>query len=168
PDFARSDLAAERFLREARAAGNIEHENVVKVLDVGRDPEDNSLFLVLERLRGEDLSARLDKSPLKIVDAAPIFVPVMDALADAHELGIVHRDLKPENIFLHTGRKGRLVAKLLDFGIAKVSDDKGGRGTQTGTVIGTPWYMSPEQAAGDKSLGPASDVWSIAVVFYEA
>ena len=153
----------ERFLREARVAASLEHPNVVDVLDMG-EAEDGSLFLVLEFLDGVALSDRLQRETLSAAAALSILLPIMDALASAHDAGIVHRDLKPENIFL-ARIQDREVPKLLDFGIAQVAGEE--RLTQTGQQIGTPLYMSPEQLKAMRALGPPSDVWSMAVVAYE-
>ena len=167
PELAKNPDLVTRFLSEARAAAKLKHPNVVDILDMGQG-EEEGVFLAMEKLEGEPLSARAKRSALPVEEAVALLVPVMDALSVAHEkFSIVHRDLKPDNIFLATDGRGGIVPKLLDFGIAKVTDDLFAANTHTGTLIGTPWYMSPEQALADKGLGPPSDVWSIAVVFYE-
>lgn len=160
------DLAA-RFLREARAASRIEHPNVVQILDMGED-ETRALYIVQEFLDGADLRHLLDqRGALPPRDAIEILAPVMSALVAAHRLGIVHRDLKPENIFLvKTG--GGHTPKLIDFGIAKMNEGGDAPGlTRTGAAMGTPFYMSPEQAGGEKNIDAQTDVWAMGVVLFE-
>ena len=155
-----------RFLREARTASALRHPNVVDVLDLGQT-EDGSGFMILELLEGEPLSARLEREKtLAPHIALSLLLPIMDALSAAHAMGVIHRDLKPDNIFLSIDGKGRLVPKLLDFGVAKACMDES-FSTQSGAIIGTPQYMSPEQASTVDPLPPASDVWSMGVVLYE-
>jgi serine/threonine protein kinase len=167
PELSEDEQVVQRFLHEAKAAARLKHPNVVDVLDMGKD-EEGLVYLVLELLEGESLAARLERTttidPKSTVEIA---IPILDALAHAHEKGIVHRDIKPDNVFLSVDARGRMVPKLLDFGIAKIRD-AGGKGTKTGTVIGTPSYMSPEQALAEAPVGPATDVWSMGVVLYEA
>jgi serine/threonine-protein kinase len=166
PDLSGEPSIVKRFLQEAKAAARMKHPNVVDVLDMGAD-EDESVYLVLELLEGESLGALVERSTkLDPKRALELTLPIVDALARAHELGIVHRDIKPDNVFLSVDAHGRVVPKLLDFGIAKVRD-AGGRGTTTGSILGTPYYMSPEQVRGAAELGPASDVWSMGVLLYE-
>lgn len=164
-DLATNEGASERYLQEARAATAIEHPNVVEVLDMGRDDE-TTVYMVFEFLRGESLADRLDAvGRLPQMEAAMILLPVADALAAAHRLGIVHRDIKPDNIFLEDDGMGCIRPKLLDFGIARTSDQPSGR-THTSVVTGTPEYMSPEHAQGYRAT-PASDVWSLGVLLFE-
>jgi len=155
----------ERFFAEARSAGSLRHPNVIDVLDLDSD-ENGVPFMVLEFLEGEPLSNRIAREPrLTLAEIQAIFGPILDALAAAHERGIVHRDLKPDNIFL-SQVGGELVPKLLDFGIAKLRD--GGSATHTGTLLGTPMYMSPEQARGAmREIGPCTDIWAMGVVLFE-
>ncbi|UJR82504.1 Hypothetical protein I5071_45690 [Sandaracinus amylolyticus] len=157
-----------RLFEEARTASRLSHPNVVDVLDMGA-AEDGSLFLVQELLEGEDLHERLDRvGRLSTHELLTIFLPVIDALASAHELGIVHRDVKPSNIVLARDPRGLLVPKLVDFGIAKRIDDHPyTRITLDGTLLGTPHYMAPEQIVDDE-VGPPADVWSIGVCLHEA
>ncbi len=155
-----------RFMQEARAATRVEHPNIVQILDMGRDAQDGSLFIVEEYLTGQDLRALLDgRKKLAVRSALEIMIPVMDALREAHTLGIVHRDIKPANIFLARNANGEIQPKVIDFGVVKMASSDGI--TKTGTTIGTPEYMSPEQAHGDKTIDQQTDVWSTAVVLWE-
>ncbi len=168
-ELARHPDVASRFLTEARATGKLRHPNVIDVRDVGTT-SDGSAYMVLELLRGESLATRLEtRGALTFAEAVSILVPTMDGLAAAHAAGIIHRDIKPDNVFLSVSADGRLVPKLLDFGIAKLADGaSSGSATATGAVMGTPYYMAPEQALGRKrEIGPWSDVWSMAVMTYE-
>jgi serine/threonine-protein kinase len=166
---ARADLV-ERFQREARAMSHLTHPNTVKVLLYGQ-LEDGSLYIVMEYLEGKNLnqSVRTD-GPMPVERALPILVQCCGALEEAHRAGIVHRDLKPENIFLCNQGGLNDFPKVLDFGLAKVTEremEPGGMQlTQEGMVFGTPEFMSPEQAQG-KILTPASDIYSLAVILYE-
>jgi serine/threonine protein kinase len=154
-----------RFELEARAVARLESRHIVRVLDY--DVEDDTPFIAMELLRGEELTARIAR--LGRLDAATTYVLVSEiahGLASAHAAGIVHRDLKPENIFLAETEEGEVV-KLLDFGIAKMVSSEGWRcGTLEGQVLGTPQYMSPEQVRGATSVDHRSDLWSLAVVTY--
>ncbi|MCB9594546.1 MAG: serine/threonine protein kinase [Sandaracinaceae bacterium] len=165
-DLGEQEAFVNRFLQEARAAAALNHPNVVDVLDLGKDP-DGTVFIVLELLSGQDLSSIIaERAPLPVDETLSYLLPVMDALAKAHEQGIVHRDLKPDNIFLNVNSKGEMHPKLLDFGIAKMAG--GGAGmTSTGMIIGTPHYMAPEQARGLKDIGPPADVWSMGIVLWQ-
>ncbi len=155
-----------RFELEARAIAQLHSPNVVRVLDY--DVCDGVPFIAMERLRGEDLEARLKRvGRLDARATHRIISQVVHGLASAHAAGIVHRDLKPENIFLAEEYDDE-VAKLVDFGIAKVpSTDGVDGGTQAGTVLGTPAYMSPEQARGIREIDYRSDLWSLAIIAYE-
>jgi serine/threonine protein kinase len=158
-----------RFRREAAAAAQVKSPHVVQMLDHGVTPE-GILFIVMELLTGHDLGKEIDeKGGLQVGAVARIITQVAKALSKAHEQNIVHRDIKPDNIFLCHDDDGEPFVKLLDFGIAK-SSPQGSQhsGTQTGLMIGTPHYMSPEQLRGDKSLDYRSDLWSLGVVVYEA
>ncbi len=163
PQHARKEAMVKRFLKEAKAAARIKHPNVVDVLDMGREGDD--VYLVLERLHGQTLRELLDeRGTLSISDTLDLLGPVLDALTEAHERKIVHRDIKPDNIFLARERD-RVVPKLLDFGIAKMMEE--GSHTTTGTVVGTPSYMAPEQVQGALDITAATDVWSMGVVVFE-
>jgi len=155
-----------RFLQEARAAAALNHPNVVDILDLGQG-KDGTVFMVLELLEGRDLGQVIEEQgPLTPEDTFAYIVPVMDALASAHDKGIVHRDLKPDNIFLSVNSKGEMIPKLLDFGIAKMAGS-GQTATSTGMIIGTPHYMAPEQARGLRDIGAPADVWSMGVVIWQ-
>ena len=169
PEVAAHAQYARRFLQEAQSAAQLAHPNVVDVLDMGRDEELGSLYIVQEFLTGHDLRKHLDAAGrMPARDALGLILPVMEALVAAHARGIVHRDIKPDNIFLAETPRG-VVPKLIDFGIAKVVAEGGDslQKTSTGVLMGTPYYMSPEQGRGDPGLDARTDVWSIAVVLYE-
>jgi len=166
----RKDLTS-RFRREARAMSQLSHPNTAKVFMYG-ELEDGSLYIVMELLEGKNLNQTVRREgPLSVQRAIPVLMQVCSALQEAHEMGIVHRDLKPENIFLC--QQGGLTdyPKVLDFGLAKVTERQMRPGslilTQEGMVFGTPEFMSPEQAQG-KTLDARSDIYSLAVILYEA
>ncbi len=167
PEFVGSEHLVTRFMTEARAAGRLRHPNVVEVIDVGRT-DDDTVFMVLELLDGESLGERIERGPLSPAETLRALLPVMDALATAHDSNIVHRDIKPDNIFLSRDYHGELIPKLLDFGIAKLVEGKRNTLTNPGTIMGTPHYMAPEQAAGTDAVTGGVDVWSMGVVMYEA
>ncbi|BDG03905.1 serine/threonine-protein kinase [Anaeromyxobacter oryzae] len=164
----RSDLSStpeivERFRREAEIASALEHENIVRVTDFGRSAEGH-LFLVMELLAGESLFDRLRReSFLAPEDAVPILWQVCSGLEAAHAMGVVHRDLKPENVFLARTASGREVTKILDFGICKIADPASGSATQAGMVVGTPEYLSPEQAMGG-AVDARSDLYTVGLI----
>jgi serine/threonine protein kinase len=162
--------AAKRFINEAQAAGRIQHPNVVEVLDAGED-SDESLYLVLELLNGHDLATLLMRQRrIDVADTVTIIAQVLQALAVAHAQGIIHRDIKPENIFLTRSVTGEQHVKILDFGISKAINPGDGVAlnvTQTNTTVGTPHYMSPEQARGERNLDARADLWAVGVVLYE-
>ncbi len=161
--------AAGRLLQEARAAARLKHPSIVRVFDFG-ESEQGDPFIVMELLNGESLGAILRrKKRLSPTMAVQTLLPVASALASAHGKGIVHRDLKPDNILLITDESGALVPKVVDFGIAKLlSSDPDRAFTLAGEVLGSPDYMSPEQARGAENVGEATDVWAFSVVLYEA
>ena len=165
----RKDLVS-RFRREARAMSHLTHPNTVKVFLYG-DLDDGSLYIVMEYLDGKNLNQVVRKEgPMAIERAIPVLIQVCGALQEAHLQGIIHRDLKPENIFLSTNGGLKDYPKVLDFGLAKVTERELRPGsimlTQEGMVFGTPEFMSPEQAQG-KPLDARSDIYSLAVILYE-
>ncbi|HEX6202938.1 MAG TPA: protein kinase, partial [Thermoanaerobaculia bacterium] len=156
--LAADEAAVSRFLAEARAASALDHPHLCTVHDLGRDDEGRA-FLVMTYYPGGTLADRLATGPLAVGQAIEIAGQVAAGLDRAHRAGIVHRDVKPANIAFAAGGE----AKVLDFGVAKLGD---GLGTRAGTVMGTPRYMAPEQLRGEE-VGPAADVWALAVVLYE-
>ena len=174
PSQARKKDAVRRFHQEARAAGGIGHPNICEVYDLGT-LDDGSPYLVMEKLVGETLADRIGaEGGLPFEDVIDTLVQVLSGLVAAHEKGIVHRDIKPENVFL-TRRVGcPPVCKLLDFGVSKmIAPLIGGKDedldlTRTGMVMGTPYYMSPEQARGDRNLDARVDLYACGVILYEA
>jgi serine/threonine-protein kinase len=169
PEYARDKEALRRFMQEAQSASQIAHPHIIDVLDLGLENSDGSLYMVQELLQGEDLRARLKAAgKLPATEALAVMVPILGALAAAHEHGVVHRDIKPENIFLTKESTGRVMPKLIDFGVSKVLEP-GQTGAQTGagTALGTPRYMAPEQLRGEPDVDARADVWSVGVVLYE-
>lgn len=156
-------IGAERFLTEIRTTARLQHPHILPLFDSGTAA--GRLFYVMPLVPGETLRDHLARcGPLPVAEVGRIVAEVGSALDYAHRQGVIHRDLKPANILLHEGS-----AMLADFGIARVaSSPDGERLTETGLSIGTPQYMSPEQAAGEREIGPASDQYSLAVVAYEA
>lgn len=159
-------LLRERLLQEARAAARIAHPAICRTLDYGTT-DYGAPFVVMELLRGETLASTLGPNVrIPAPRAVQLLLPIINGLGVAHALGIVHRDVKPENVFLHRDEFGRLQPKLLDFGIARfVKYDS--KLTLEGSALGTPDYMSPEQARGDVDVDFRTDVWSVSVVLYE-
>ncbi|AKF08428.1 serine/threonine-protein kinase [Sandaracinus amylolyticus] len=157
-----------RFRREALATTQIGHPHIVEVLDLG-EMDDGSLFMVLELLEGRDLARVLkDEGPLSVARAAKIVVQVCEGVAAAHAKGIVHRDLKPENVFLTTREGDSDFVKVLDFGVSKIRDaiDGADARTRTGTALGTPYYMAPEQAQGKRDVDHRADVYAVGVILF--
>lgn len=147
-----------RFLQEARAAGRLSHPSIITIYDVGR--ENNMAYMAMEMLHGMDLRERIAQRLMLVRETIDLAVQIADGLGFAHEHGVVHRDIKPANIMIVRGER----TKIMDFGIARlhVSDIK----TQTGMLLGTPKYMSPEQAAG-QSVDHRTDIFSLGTVLYE-
>lgn len=169
PDVAAHRDAVARFHREAQAASAAESPHIVSIFDAGF-ADDGAPFIVMELLRGETLAARLRRDgTLDATETTRIMVQVLRGLSRAHAAGITHRDLKPDNIFLVDRDPEPTFAKILDFGVSKI-DRAGNEGmtlTREGVVLGTPAYMSPEQAQGLADVDARSDVWSVGAILYE-
>ncbi|HQY62167.1 MAG TPA: protein kinase [Polyangiaceae bacterium] len=166
PGRASSPDARERFAREARAAVKIKSEHVARVMDVG-PLEDGTPYMVMEYLDGEDFAAVLERrKKIPAAEAIHYALQITDALTEAHSLGIIHRDVKPANLFLAKKRNRPPTVKVLDFGISKVElHDR--RRTETKEILGSPWYMAPEQLKSATSVDRRSDIWSLGVILYE-
>jgi len=169
PQAAEDPASLQRFFTEARICGAIRHPGIVDVIDMGR-AEDGSPFLVMELLEGDSLEARIHREgrlPPAVI--LPVVRDIARTLALAHDRGVVHRDIKPANLFLHRLPTGEVVVKVLDFGISKVASPEGAmRATRTGSIVGSPAYMSPEQALGRRDLDGRTDIYSLGIVLYEA
>jgi eukaryotic-like serine/threonine-protein kinase len=169
PRHAQDREAGSRLRHEARVAGTLGHPNICAIYDMGQ-LEDGSPYLVLERLHGETLAQRLSREHrVPTVDMIDILMQVLSALAAAHQRSVVHRDLKPENIFLSKREGMRPVPKLLDFGISRADDVEDSVSDTSGAQLaaGTPFYMAPEQARGDRNFDWRVDLWAAGVVLYE-
>src|SRR4051794_39596162 len=167
---AKTPEAAARFLKEAKVSARVNHPNIIDILDVGQT-EERQLFLVMELLTGSPLeNAMRRRTPaMTLHEFALVMIEVGEALAAAHKAGIVHRDLKPTNIFLHVVKDGVAIPKLLDFGVSKfLEDDINHALTVAGTVLGSPLYMSPEQARGESNLDGRTDVFAFGAILFEA
>ncbi|MBN1610015.1 MAG: serine/threonine protein kinase [Polyangiaceae bacterium] len=169
PEIAKDAGAVERFMREAHAAAALRSPHVVQIIDYA--VEDDLPFMVMELLEGENLAQRLKRvGKLSPLETARLLSHVARAVGKAHEVGIVHRDLKPENVFIVHNEDDE-VAKVLDFGVAKVESGgfvASGARTRTGSLLGTPYYMSPEQVQGNKEVDFRSDLWALGVIAFEA
>ena len=168
-EFMRDNEVVTRFLREGESGAQMVHENIVNVRAVGQDAQDGSLYLVQEFLTGMDLRQRLSlgRRP-EAEEVISIVAPIIDGLSCAHSYGVVHRDIKPANIFLAAMPDGRVVPKVIDFGVSKILGPlaDGMSKTRTGIAVGTPQYMSPEQLRGDKGLDERTDMFAVGVVLY--
>ena len=178
PDAATNPVALQRFFQEAKASGRLRHRCIVEVYDLGRieqlagkptDPHAGTPYLVMELLEGEPLDSVIRRVKfLPPGTALKLVADVARGLDVAHNQRIVHRDLKPGNIFLHKTLEGTIVPKILDFGISKlVGPQHDPIATSAGTVLGSPAYMSPEQASGEIDVDGRSDVWSLGVILYK-
>ena len=163
--YAQRSCMVQRFLREAQAAGSIASEHIIGVLDYGTT--DGTPYLVMELVRGKDLREILSESPrLSPTRAVRIVLDACRGLSLAHERGLVHRDLKPANICVTRRSDGREVAKVIDFGVAKLRD--GAELSEEGTLIGTLGYMAPEQLTDQKELDARADIYALGVILYQA
>lgn len=169
--FAATSDAVQRFEREAQAAGRIGSQHIVEVLDLGVLP-DGERYMVMEFLEGEALSDRIAASGggLSPQVTASLAIQLLEGLRAAHAVGIVHRDLKPENVFVITDKRGRTdFVKIVDFGISKFNTlGNEFSMTRTGAVMGTPYYLSPEQAKGERHVDHRSDLYAVGVIMWEA
>jgi eukaryotic-like serine/threonine-protein kinase len=159
PELGRDPTAKARFLTEARAASALEHSNLCTILDIG-ETEDGLLFLAMPLYEGESLERRLARGPVPVQEALDIATQAARGLAKAHQHGIVHRDIKPANLFL----TDEGTVKVLDFGIAKLLGKSGP--TEAGSLLGTPFYMAPEQMRGEE-VDARADVWALGAVLYQ-
>lgn len=170
PQVAQTPEAARRFLMEAKVSARVNHPNIIDILDVGQ-AEDGMLFLVMELLNGVSLENALRRqTPTMTVYAfVGVMLDVARALYAAHAAGVIHRDLKPTNVFLHKDREGIAVPKLLDFGVSKflLDEDKNQALTVAGTVLGSPLYMSPEQAMGTSNIDGRTDIFAFGAMLFE-
>ena len=168
PAIAKDGQVVARFLQEARAAARIEGEHIARVTDVGT-LESGAPYMVMELLEGEDLGELVEKDgALEPSRAVRYVTQALSGLSEAHALGVVHRDLKPSNLFVvrRTGKPDRV--KVLDFGISKTNFEQAGdQITATGSLLGSPAYMSPEQLRSSKSVDVRADIWSVGVILYE-
>jgi len=167
-EFAANHDVVNRFFNEAKAVNDIQHPNIVDIVDFGTVPP--LVYFIMEYLPGGTLADLLkSESPLPPARALPLALQIADALTTSHRAGIVHRDLKPDNVMLIQRGRDRDFVKLLDFGIAKLTGDKAGGSqhkTRTGIVMGTPHYMSPEQCEGKGSVDFRTDIYALGVVLY--
>ncbi|MFP2908809.1 serine/threonine-protein kinase, partial [Pyxidicoccus sp. 3LFB2] len=167
PEHARDSGFVQRFFQEARTVNQINHEHIVEIFDFVDEGEGGHVYCVMELLRGQSLSSLLQEEKLSLARIQRIVVQVCAALGAAHQVGVVHRDIKPDNLFIiHRAGQPDFV-KVLDFGVAKLLTSEGNTtGTMDGTIIGTPAYMAPEQAAG-LQVDPRSDVYAVGNILYE-
>jgi hypothetical protein len=154
-----------RFKEEARAVNKIRHPNIIDIFAFNQ-LADGSHYFVMELLEGESLTARLERGSMELAEMRRLLAQICSALEAAHDAGIVHRDLKPDNVWVATQHLSEPRIKLLDFGIAKLSDATNVRATQAGTSMGTPHYMAPEQAMG-KAVDHRADIYALGVVLYQ-
>jgi serine/threonine protein kinase len=169
PELSKNSDVVSRFITEAKAVNQIGHEHIVDIADFG-NTSDGEFYFVMEYLQGESLSDRLKREKrIPLGQAMAISAQIADALNASHQQGIIHRDLKPENIFLCHRGANREFVKVLDFGLAKLTqnDQKVTHKTRTGSVMGTPYYMSPEQCEGKTEIDYRADIYSLGVLIFE-
>jgi serine/threonine-protein kinase len=170
PELSKNEDALHRFFLEARACGQIRHPAIVDVYDMGQ-AEDGSPYLVMELLEGEGFDQRLARQGyMRPVDVCRYIAIVARGLEEAHTRGLIHRDLKPGNVFFAIDKSGEVFPRVLDFGISKETSSEHFDyvKTSTGAVLGSPAYMSPEQAKGELDIDPRTDIWALGVIMYEA
>ncbi|HTE52237.1 MAG TPA: protein kinase [Kofleriaceae bacterium] len=174
PEFSSNEDVIGRFFTEAKAVNDIQHPNIVDIIDYGEMPPFGGMgqkvvYFIMEFLAGDSLAKVIhDQAPLAPERAQMIAIQIADALGASHRHGIVHRDLKPDNVMISQRRDGRDFVKVLDFGIAKLTgDQQGSRRTRTGIVMGTPAYMSPEQCEGRGNIDHRTDIYALGILLYE-
>ena len=158
-----------RFQNEARIAASIAHRNVIEIIDMGKT-EDRIPYIVMEYLDGDSLASLLDTGPMSQAMAIDITLEILSGVNAAHSMGVIHRDLKPENILIMEQSGGEQIVKVLDFGISHLSKTLSGKKqsiTKTGVILGTPSYISPEQARGKKTVDKRTDLYSVGVILFE-
>jgi serine/threonine protein kinase len=165
PSVSKHPDAKRRFTQEAQAAARIGHPAILDVYDLGED--DGSLYMVMELLAGESLAQRVSRGPLPITEALEYAIGVLTALEAAHDANIIHRDIKPANVFLVAGATGSAAVRVLDFGIAKFQESADGTKTSTGAVLGSAYYMAPEQVRAESEIDARADVWAVGATLYE-
>ncbi|MBL8602056.1 MAG: protein kinase [Myxococcales bacterium] len=167
PELGLNPIVAKRFLQEAQTSNAVRNKHIVEVIDFGDDH--GRLFMVMELLQGQSLASLIRReAPMSPAAVIGLLDPVMGALQSAHEQGIVHRDVKPQNIFVVESADEAPWAKLIDFGIAKKIVDDDTQLTATGMILGTPAYMSPEQAQGARNVGAAADQYAFGAIVFQA
>lgn len=163
--FADDENLVLRFLNEAKSYCRVNHPNAVTLLEYGQH-EDGALYIITEFVDGQNVTETMQsRGPLSPDLVLNVGIQIAEVLSAAHHQGVIHRDLKPDNVMLMPSSRGRLAVKVLDFGIAKIVDEENGPNTETGSVFGTPEFMSPEQARGDE-VDPRSDIYSLGVILF--
>src|SRR5689334_15865574 len=167
PEWTRSKLIVQRFVNEARAAAAIRHRNIIEVHDVGQLPS-GQWFILLDYVEGQTLAQFIGThgGPIAPELIVHIASEIANGLQAAHDRGIIHRDLKPDNIYLGARDGDQYRATILDFGVARLGAERAGLVTRTGTIIGTPAFMAPEQLRGQQA-GPAADLYALGVIVYQ-